>query len=121
MGVSCACLAVYHMCAWCFQMPEEGRRSLGTVVTDSCGLPCGYWGLNPGPLEELPLLLTANLSLQPSISFFNVTSFPSNVPSPLLGPVQATAIPSLPWLFGLWSVIVFVLAYLQAVNYLDML
>jgi hypothetical protein len=34
---------------------EAGKsiRSPGTGVRDSCGQPCGYWELNPGPLEEL--------------------------------------------------------------------
>lgn len=43
---------------WC-----EDVRS-GTRVTDSCDLPYRCWGLNPGPLEEQPVLLTAELSLQ---------------------------------------------------------
>ena len=29
-----------------------GVRSPGTRVTDTCELPCGYWELNLGPLEE---------------------------------------------------------------------
>jgi hypothetical protein len=42
-------------------------------VTDGCKLPCGYWGLNPGPLEEQPVLLTTEPSLQPprSINILN--------------------------------------------------
>ena len=31
----------------------------------SCELPYWCWGLNPGPLEEQPVLLTTELSLQP--------------------------------------------------------
>ena len=42
----------------------EGVRSPGTGVTDNCELPCGYWELNPGPLEEQAVLLTAEPSLQ---------------------------------------------------------
>jgi len=34
----------------------EGVRSPGTGATDSCELPCGCWELNPGPLEEHPVL-----------------------------------------------------------------
>jgi len=34
-------------------------------VTDSCELPYGSWELNSGPLEEQPLLLTAEPSLHP--------------------------------------------------------
>jgi len=37
---------------------------------DSCEPPCGCWELNPGPLEEQPVFLTTEPSLQPSsISF----------------------------------------------------
>ena len=42
----------------------EGVGSPGTGATDNCELPCGYWELNLGPLEEQPVLLTAKLSLQ---------------------------------------------------------
>ena len=41
----------------------KGSTSPGTAVTDKCELPCGCWELNPGPLEEQPLLLTSELSL----------------------------------------------------------
>ena len=41
-----------------------GVRSSGTEVKDACELPCRCWELNPGPLEEQPVLLTAELSLQ---------------------------------------------------------
>jgi hypothetical protein len=33
-------------------------------VTDRRELPCGSWELNLGPLEEQPVLLTSELSLQ---------------------------------------------------------
>lgn len=32
--------------------PEEVVRFPETPVTDGYELPCGCWGLNPGPLEE---------------------------------------------------------------------
>jgi hypothetical protein len=38
-------------------------------VTNSCKLPCGCWELNPGPLEEQPVLLTTEPSLQPEATF----------------------------------------------------
>jgi hypothetical protein len=44
----------------------RGLRSLGTEVIDTCELPCGFSELNPGPLEEQPVLLTAESSLQPN-------------------------------------------------------
>jgi hypothetical protein len=43
----------------------EGARSPITGATESCELPFGCWELNPGPLEEPPVLLTAESSLQP--------------------------------------------------------
>ena len=43
----------------------EGVGSLGTRVTDSCGLSCGCWELNPGPLGEKLMLLTTEPPFQP--------------------------------------------------------
>lgn len=40
-------------------------RSPGTGVTDGCELAHAYWGLNPGPVGEYPVLLTAEPSLSP--------------------------------------------------------
>jgi hypothetical protein len=48
----------------------EAVGSPGTGVTDRCELPCGCWELSPGPLEEQPVLLTTEPSLQPFITFF---------------------------------------------------
>jgi hypothetical protein len=42
------CLHAYHMCA---VSSEDSVRSPGTGATDSCGPPCGWWGLNSEPLE----------------------------------------------------------------------
>jgi hypothetical protein len=39
--------------------PEEGVGSPGTLHTDACEVSRGCLELNPGPLEEQPLLLTA--------------------------------------------------------------
>jgi hypothetical protein len=41
----------------------EGVGTLGIGVTDSCELSCGCWELNSSPLEEQPVLLTAEPSL----------------------------------------------------------
>jgi hypothetical protein len=41
-----------------------------TRVTDSCELPCGCWELNLGLLEEQPVHLTIEPSLQPNYTFF---------------------------------------------------
>ena len=43
----------------------EGVRFPGAGVTDSCEPPCGCWELNLGPLEEQPVLIDAEQSLQP--------------------------------------------------------
>jgi hypothetical protein len=44
----------------------EGIRFRGTGVKDSCEVPCRCWELNPGPLEKLPVLLSAEPPLQSS-------------------------------------------------------
>lgn len=43
------CILTLPACMW-------GVRSPGFGVTDSYELPCGCWELNPGPLEERPVL-----------------------------------------------------------------
>jgi hypothetical protein len=44
---------------------SEDIRSSGTVVTEGCDLPHGCWKQNHSPLQEKPVLLMAELSLQP--------------------------------------------------------
>jgi len=46
--------------------PEEGSDP----ITDGCEPPYGCWELNSGPLEGQSVLLTAEPSLQPSVSFY---------------------------------------------------
>lgn len=41
------------------------QRLSGTGVVDSCEPPRGCWELNPAPLEEQPVLLISEPSLQP--------------------------------------------------------
>ncbi|KAM7331642.1 hypothetical protein ACRRTK_008350 [Alexandromys fortis] len=53
-------------------MTVQGVRSPGTGVTDSCEMPFGYWVLSPGPLEEHPVLLTTEPSLQFPGSYFEL-------------------------------------------------
>jgi len=49
-----------------FHRPPHRHHGINSpTVTDSCELPYGCWELNPGPLEEKPVLLTAKLSFQP--------------------------------------------------------
>ena len=44
--------------------------SSGTGASDSCELPCRFWELNPGPLEEHPVLLAPQQSLQAHLNRF---------------------------------------------------
>jgi hypothetical protein len=37
---------------------QRGIRSSGTGITDRCKMPCRYWELNLGLLEEQQVLLT---------------------------------------------------------------
>lgn len=60
MGVLSVCMSGYLVP----QRPEESVRFSGTGVTGNCQLPCDYWELNSGPLEEKFVLLTTETSLQ---------------------------------------------------------
>jgi hypothetical protein len=51
-----------HQCQW---KPYESFRSPGTGVTGGCELPCECWEMNPGPLEEQPVLLVIESWLYP--------------------------------------------------------
>jgi hypothetical protein len=55
---------------YCWRMPEEDTRFLGTGITDGSEPPCRCWELNLGPLEEQPLLLTIEPSLCSVGQFF---------------------------------------------------
>ena len=65
----CACIFC-RVCALCPQKSEDGMGSPGPGVRDSCRLLCGCWELNPGPMEEQPVLLTTEPSLQPQLYIF---------------------------------------------------
>jgi hypothetical protein len=45
--------------------PRTHQRRASDPITDVFEPPRGYWELNSGPLEEEPVLLTAEPSLQP--------------------------------------------------------
>lgn len=49
-------------CAWCPWRPEEGIRSPGPGIMEGCEVPS-----NLGPMQECPVLLTSDLSLQPHL------------------------------------------------------
>jgi hypothetical protein len=48
--------------------PTDQKRARD-LITDGCEPPCGCWELNSGPLEEQPVFLTSEPSLQPHICF----------------------------------------------------
>jgi len=63
---------VHHVHAVPVQAIQSTQRTsvaLGLEL-DSCELSCGCWKLNPGPLEEQPVLLTAKSPLLPKTLFF---------------------------------------------------
>lgn len=68
----CLCFACMYVCLCtacilCLRKPEGGVRFLGSFVTDNHHEPpYGCQKLNPVPLEEQSVLLTAEPSLQPS-------------------------------------------------------
>ena len=64
MSILPACIYVYDVCACCPQTLEEGIRSPVSGITDGCELSYGYQESHPGPLEEQPVLLSAEPSLQ---------------------------------------------------------
>ncbi|KAM7334546.1 hypothetical protein ACRRTK_007866 [Alexandromys fortis] len=61
-----ACMYMCTICGYCPQSSEGGIRSPATGVTDSCELPCGSRALNPGPLQEQPLLSHGVISPDPA-------------------------------------------------------
>jgi hypothetical protein len=59
----CMYVCMYVLCMCCCLQTYQKRASDPT--TDGCEPPCGGWDLNSGPVEEQPVLLTAEPSLQP--------------------------------------------------------
>lgn len=54
--------------------PEEGVRSCGTGVTDSCEPPCGCWESNSSPLQKQSVLLMSSHLASPSSVTVAVTT-----------------------------------------------
>jgi hypothetical protein len=46
---------------------KRGVGSPGAGLSNSCELPCGWWGLSLGHLQRQPVLLTTELSPGPAI------------------------------------------------------
>ena len=49
-------------------MPAGKKRASDPIINDY-EPPCGCWELNSGPLEDQPVLLTSEPSLQPPNNF----------------------------------------------------
>lgn len=71
------CLYVCTLCI--YLVPLKARKCVGTPrprVTDVYELPCGCWEPNPGPLQDQPVLLTAEPS--PDLKNENFKDFATN-------------------------------------------
>ena len=53
-------------------IPMEARKCPGKRDRGGWDLLCGCWESSPGPLEEQPVLLTAEPSLQPDIRLLDL-------------------------------------------------
>ena len=60
---------VYSILSTC--MPARQKRT-PNLITDGCEPPCGCWELDSGPLEEQPVLLTSEQSLQLPVCFLSL-------------------------------------------------
>lgn len=60
--------------------PEERGGFPVTGVTDGCEPLCGSWELNPGSVEEQPVVLTAEPSTAPSRSVYLRSGFHCIIP-----------------------------------------
>jgi hypothetical protein len=54
---------------------QTHQKRASDPITDGCEPPCGCWEVNSGPLEEQPVLLTTEPSLQPRSSTFHLCLF----------------------------------------------
>lgn len=61
MDVLPTCMYVHCVHVWYPRKPEEGSRSIGTEVKDSCRQPCCTWELN-SELQERQVFLTVEPS-----------------------------------------------------------
>jgi hypothetical protein len=55
------CISALSVCKPACQKKDSGH-------IDDCEPPCGCWELNSGPLQEQPVFLTTEPSLQPSLA-----------------------------------------------------
>ena len=73
-----------HVSALFVCMPARQKRASEPSI-DGSEPPCGCWELNSGPLEEQPVLLTAEPSLQPKDLFYVIRAFKDGI---LMGSAQ---------------------------------
>jgi hypothetical protein len=66
-GVFPGYMSVYCGGAWCLRRSEEDIRYSRFGLPGGCELACRFWVSHPGPLQEQPVLLTAEPFLQPPI------------------------------------------------------
>lgn len=57
-------MSAHRVCAWHPWRAEEDAGSPETGVINGDELPCGFWGLNLGPLKEKPVRIIAEPSLR---------------------------------------------------------
>ena len=65
---------LFHVCEYTVTVFRHTRRGHQIPITDGCESLCGCWELNSGPLEEQPVFLTAEPSLQPKLVYFHFTN-----------------------------------------------
>jgi GMP synthase-like glutamine amidotransferase len=51
------CISVHHLFAGAWGGQMRTSQFPGTGAMDGCEAQCGYWELNPGPLQEQQVLL----------------------------------------------------------------
>jgi len=67
------CRYVHLVCVY----SAHRSRTLAPLELElqSCARPCGFWGLDLGPLEEQSVLFTIEPPLQPHVFTFNDPSY----------------------------------------------
>jgi hypothetical protein len=65
---------IFILCILMLCLPTYQKRE-SNPITDGCEPPCSCWGLNSGPLEEQPVLLTSEIFLQPPSLLFKKKRF----------------------------------------------
>jgi hypothetical protein len=70
---------LFHVCKYTVAVFRHTRRGHQIPLQMVVSHPCGCWELNSGPLEEQPVLLTTEPSLQPVCLSFILS--PSTIPA----------------------------------------